>query len=173
MKKVFASISALLVGASLALAVTVTNQGQVITITTLEDVAAAGTGKDYDQSQLNLTARSGYIVSTYDVAVHGGTVGAHTFGVTVPKGAILLEGACIEVNQAVQPAASTNAIALGGVTLVATGASTINSVGIKDLAAVVPAITTAAGQPTLTISGEVATSGVFTLYLPIMWGNAR
>ena len=175
MKNKFGKVLGLILGLALvvsvaAYAVTVTNQGQVITVTTLDEVAADGTVLK-DQSVYDSGADlRGLIVAHCKITAS--TSGSEVFGtVNVPKGAILLENGVIEVYEAVLPATSTNAITVGGVTVLATG-TTLGSTGIK-AAVSSAAITTSAGKAPLVISGSAATSGVFTVYLPYVRGMAQ
>jgi hypothetical protein len=146
-----------------------TLSGHTVTVGTLSDLE---TTRATDASVYAL--RPGYqgtLVATYDFALQGGVVSAISLpGAAVPKGAILLENAVIEVNTAVLPATSTNAIAVGGVTVLATG-TTLGSTGIK-AAVATQAVTTAAGAVILTVTGSAATSGVFTVYIPYILGTA-
>lgn len=169
MKKIlgFVVIASLAMYACLSQAVTVTNQGQVITITTLDGVADAGTATADQSTYATPTARDGLIVAHCAITESSTSV---DFGSTVPKGSILLEDAVIEVATAVNPATATNSIAVGGITVLAAGV-TLNSTGIKQAVAT-PGITTSADKLTLSITGSAATSGVFTVYLPYVLGNA-
>jgi len=146
-----------------------TLSGHTVTVGVLSDLE---TSKATDATVYAM--RPGYqgtLVATYDFALQGGAAGAISLpGATVPKGAILLENAVIEVNTAILPATSTNAIAVGGVAVLATG-TTLGSTGIK-AAVSSPVVTTSAGAVTLTISGSAATSGVFTVYIPYILGTA-
>jgi len=108
-------------------------------------------------------------VAQYDTSL--GTNGTiNLVGCTVPKGAILLENAVVEVTTAVLPSTSTNAIAAAGQAVVATGV-TLGSTGIK-AAVSTPVVTTAAGSVVLTVTGDAITSGVFTVYIPYIQGVA-
>jgi hypothetical protein len=152
-----------------AKAITITNQGQVITITKMSEVADAGTVTKDQSVWATPSDRRGLHVVRY--ALSGSTTG--TVDVTtdqLPKGSILLEDAVIEVSQALSPT-STAALAIGGITVVAAGTD-LNSTGIKTAVAT-PGITTAADSLALTISGAISTGGTFTVYIPYLMGNAQ
>jgi hypothetical protein len=172
--KILASALALFMIVSVAQALTITNRGQVITINTLTDDGPLGSStvsKDISKYATQ-EDRLGLFIASYDFATDGGAVGAIDLGsVDLPKGAILLKEAVIEVSTAVLPATSTNALAVGGVTVLATG-TTLGSTGIK-AGVTTSGITTADDKIALTVSGDAATSGVFTVYLPYILGNAQ
>lgn len=168
-------VTALFVVALLALgilgsvqAATVTNQGQVITVTLHSETADAGTVKVDQSTYATPNQRSGVIVA--HCAITESTTSLD-IGATVPKGAIVLPYPVIEVATAILPATATNALAVGGVTLLSAG-TTLGSTGIKQGSLAAPAITTSADKLTLTITGSAATSGVFTVYAPYILGNA-
>lgn len=168
MKKLFAFLA--LVGLAAGLqAATVTNQGQVITVTKLNETADAGTVVEDQSVYAKSGDRRGMIVA--ECKITSSTTGTNEFSLeNVPKGAILLEDAVIEVATAVTPATSTNAIIVGGVTVLAEGV-TLGSTGIK-AAVANPGITTAAGKVSLVVTGSAATNGNFTVFLPYVQGNA-
>jgi hypothetical protein len=143
------------------------------TVTLLSETANAGTAVNDDLSTYaNGVGKSGVIVGEYSKAVDGTlAAGAHYLrGGTVPKGAILLEPAIDEVSTAILPATSTNALAVGGVTLLTTG-TTLNATGIDALVSSA-AMTTSASKIVLTVSGSTVTAGVFRVYLPYIQGTA-
>jgi hypothetical protein len=114
----------------------------------------------------------GYYKLVYTVPAAGLAAGTHDIGtVDIPKGTILLENALIEVVTALAPATSTNALAVGSISILATG-TTLNATGI-DAAVATAGITTAADKIALTITGDAATAGKFVIYLPVMAGTAR
>lgn len=160
--------------ACLSNAATVTNRGEVITVDLMSENSGGGsTTVVKDQSVWpDETDRRGLYVITYSVPSAGLAAGAADIATwNVPKGTILLEDAVIEVSTAVLPDTSTNSIAVGGITVLATG-TTLNTTGIK--AAVATAgITTSDDEVTLTVTGDTATQGVFTVYLPVILGNAQ
>lgn len=172
MKKLF-GIMACLAVAGFAVAATVTNRGEVITVGLLSENGEGSATVVKDQSvYATPTDRRGIHVVHYEVPAAGLAAGAHDIGtVDLPKGSILLEDAVIEVQTAVLPATSTNALAIGGITVLATG-TTLNATGI-DAAVATPGITTAADKLALTVSGSTATAGVFTVYIPYIMGNAQ
>jgi hypothetical protein len=162
MKKVTLALIAVLALVSLASAVNL-----------MSELSAAGTvTKDESVYPRSGVDRRGIHVVHYEVPAAGLAAGAHDIGtVDLPKGTILLEDAVIEVQTAILPATSTNALAVGGITVLATGV-TLNATGI-DAAVSSPGITTADDKLALTVSGSTATAGVFTVYLPIVAGNAQ
>jgi len=166
MKKLLAVVLIALVAMSLsARAATVTNQGQVITVTKLSETADAGTVME-DQSVYATPAnRLGLIVA--ECTVPSDTTSLD-FGPTVPKGAILLENGVIECSTTVATATNVS-IAVGSITVLA-GGSALSS-GIS-AAVASPGITTSADRLTLTIAGDAATAGKFMVYLPYILGNA-
>ena len=143
------------------------------TATVMTDSTEGSTTVTKDQSVWPTpTDRRGLYVIHVDIAAAGSyAAGAHALtDWTIPTGTILLEDAVIEVQSAVLPATATNALAVGGVTVLASG-NTLQSTGI-DAAVSTPGITTNAEALQLTISTSTATSGVFTVYLPVLMGNA-
>jgi hypothetical protein len=173
MKKVLALALVALVGiAACVYAVTITNQGQVITITKLSESMAAGTASEDQSVYATPIDRRGLHVVRYSVPAAGISGTVDIGEVNLPKGSILLEDAVIEVSTAFLPAnATTNALAIGGITVLATGTD-LGSTGIK--AAVATAgITTAADKLAITVTGGTATQGVITVYLPYIMGNAQ
>ncbi len=176
MMKRFACVvlAALLVGLVVGVqAATVTNQGESVTVTLMSETANAGTvDKNPSVEPQAGTDRRGLYVIHYEVPAAGLAAGNHDLtDWNIPKGTILLEDAVIEVQTAIAPATSTNALAVGGVTILATG-TTLNSTGI-DAAVSSPGITTADDKPYITVENATATSGVFTIYLPVVLGNAQ
>lgn len=167
MKKLFVLLALLGLVASLE-AATVTNQGQVITVTKLSEVADAGTVGEDQSVYATPINRQGLVVATCKVTESTTSL---EFGSTVPKGAILLENGVIEVTTALSPAGTeTNSITVGGLTVLSAGTG-LSSTGIKAVSLAGTGITSAAGKCTLTITGA-ATGGVFTVYLPYILGNA-
>lgn len=152
-----------------ARAVTVTNMGQVITITIASETADAGTVVKSQVVEATPTDRRGLIVAHYTVgASDTGTVYITDFN--VPKGAILLENGVMEVYTAITGTNSANTITVGGVTIKPAGTE-LHTTGIKSVVAS-PAITTSAGRIALVIPGPKPAAGEFTLYLPYILGNA-
>jgi len=164
MKKLFVALLVAVVGISVQ-AATVTNQiGQVMTVNKLSESMAAST------AARDMLAPVNVMVVHYKVT-SGDTNAIDISTTDLPKGAILLEDAVIEVTTAVTPATSTNSIAVGGITVLATGV-TLNATGIK-AAVATPGITTSADKVALTITGDAATAGEFTVYLPYVMGTAQ
>lgn len=165
MKKIVTLFAIMVLAAGMLNAATVTNRlGQVITVSTLSEAMVASTlVRDAIQP-------SGVLVVHYKVT--SGDTGAIDISTSdLPKGAILLENAVIEVTTAVTPATSTNSVAVGGITVLATGVS-LNATGIKQAVAT-PGITTSTDKVALTITGDPATAGEFTVYLPYVMGTAQ
>ena len=156
------------VAAVVAYAATGTNLGRTYTQSIASEMTASTQAQNATRYAQRVGER-GLLVAQYNLAL-GASGSVSLVGCTVPKGAILLEDAVIEVTTAVLPAASTNAIAVGGVTVLATGI-TLGSTGIK-AAVTTAAVTTSAAAPVLTITGTTATSGVFTVYMPYIQGSA-
>lgn len=173
------NMSKLIVGSMFALCVSIgayivcaeptTNKTyNVDTVAALKDTSVVQDQNVYATS----TDRRGLIVAHYDFAQKGGAVSAIKIGYPVPKGAILLDDAVIEVQTPINPAGSTNSITLGGVTVLAAG-TTLNSTGIKDTS-ITPGITTSSNAyVTVNVIGNAATAGVFTVYIPYVLGNAE
>lgn len=174
MKKLtgYAIVMSLVAFAAFSQAATVTNQGQVITVNTLDAVADAGTVTEDQSTYATPTAREGLIVA--HCVVPANYTNGMLFGPTIPKGAILSEIAYIEVATGVGPGTNLaiNVGTAGGIAVVATGTnSSLNTTGIK--AAVPTALmTTNAAQLYLSNSGLAHTGGTFTVYLPYILGNA-
>lgn len=171
MKKVLAVVLVgLFVGGLSAQAGVVTNQGKVITVNLLSETANAGTiVKDLSTIPIQGGDRRGMIVA--ECKITASTTGTVDISLEdVPKGAILLPGA-IEIKTAVTPATSTNSLAIGGVTVLATGVT----LGTTGLAAVAGTLgqTTSADKLALVITGSAATNGNFTVYIPYILGNAQ
>jgi hypothetical protein len=168
--KIFAGILALVAIVAVAQAAEVTNRGQTFTVNKLSE----GLGDQTKTIDLTVPGtqgdRRGIAIATYDFSVHGGAIGTIDISLNdIPKGTILLENAVIEVSTAILPADSTNAIALGGVSILATG-TTLNATGI-DAAVPTIGVTSADDKIALTISDNAATQGVFTVYAPTVLGN--
>ena len=171
MKKLMFVLAVFILAANVSMAVTTTNAlGQIVTVSTLSEEMAASVAV----ADLSVYPKK---VGEYGMAVAHCKITASTSGSVVlsvqnlPKGAILLENAVIEVTTAITPATSTNTVTVGGVTALATGV-TLNATGIKQAVAT-PAITTSAGKVTLAITGDPATAGEFTVYLPFVLGTAQ
>jgi|GEM_PF-5504554 len=159
---------------SVAYAVTVTNLGETFTVTTMADVANAGTqakslivdpdaGKD----------RRGFYAIQYTVPAAGITGAVDLVAFDIPQGTIFGSGAIVEVETALLPSAGTAAIACGGAAITSAG-NLLESTGISYLTCdTTPAISTADDKPYVTIAGTTATQGVFTVYLPVILGNAQ
>lgn len=176
MKKfLMAVVLVALVSVGFVQAATVTNSlGQVTTVTLMSETANAGTVEGDQSVWATPSDRRGLFVVHYDVAADGGTIGAHNMTTwTVPKGSIFGEG-YVEVNEAILPdVTSSNALSVGGVTLLTAGV-TLNSTGIKALTTgTTPGITTSAAAPVFTVNATAATQGEFTVYMPYIMGNAQ
>ena len=171
MRNMFVIALSVMVCVSTAMAVTFTNRGEVISQPTLNDDGPLGSSTVTKDISVWPTQsdRRGLYVATYSFSADGGAT--CDISSDIPKGTILLEDAVIEVSTAIAPATSTNAIAVGGIEILATG-TTLNSTGIKTAVAT-PGITTSDDEITLTITGDAATAGVFTIYLPVILGNAQ
>lgn len=171
MKKILAVALVILAVAGVAQAATVTNRlGQVMTVTKFSDTMAASTAVGDNSVYATRVGEVGMQVVHYKIT--SGDTGTIDIAINnLPKGSILLENALIEVNTAVTPATSTNSLAVGGITVLATG-DTLNATGIK-AAVATPGITTSADKLALTITGNAATAGEFTVYLPYILGTAQ
>lgn len=172
MKKFFVAALVLSAVAGFAQAATVTNSiGQVMTVSKLSEAMAASTVVT-DQSRLaHAVGEIGVLVANCKIT-SSTAVGAHDISLaTLPKGAILMEDAFIEVTTALEPATSTNSLEVGGITVLATGV-TLQSTGIKAAVATI-GMTTAADKLSLTLSGDAATNGNFTVYIPYLLGTAQ
>jgi hypothetical protein len=157
-----------------ASAATVTNLGNTITVTTMSDLASAGTvTKDQSTPPQSGTMRAGWYIVHYEVPAAGITGAVDIATADIPKGTILLEDAVIEVQTAILPAAGTASLAVGGVTLLADGNSLESAAVVSGTAANLPDITDADDKLAITVSGTTATQGVFTVYLPVVAGNAQ
>lgn len=169
MKKLL--IAALVVAGISVQAATVTNQiGQVMTVSKLSEAMAASTVIT-DQSKLaTMVGQIGVLVANCKITAS--TSGSVDISLaTLPKGAILMEDAFIEVTTAVEPATSTNSLAIGGITVLATGDS-LNTTGIVPAVATI-GMTTSADKLALTVTGDAATNGNFTVYIPYLLGTAQ
>jgi hypothetical protein len=144
------------------------------TPTTLITLANAGTQvKDQSKAPNSGVDRRGYFMVHYEVPAAGITGVVDIAINDMPKGMILQEGGMIEVSTAILPAAGTAALKVGGITVLDAG-SLLETAGIVPLTVGnLPAITTADDKLSLTIAGTTATSGVFTVYLPVIAGNAQ
>ena len=153
-------------------AATVTNDlGGTTTVSLMSEITTTP-HVDKDQSvYATPTDRRGLYVAHYEVPAAGITGAVDIALVNLPKGSILLENGVIEVQTAVLPAAGTASLAVGGITVLSDG-NTLEATGI-DAAVATPGITTAADKLAITVSGTVATQGVFTVYLPYVMGNAQ
>jgi len=176
MKKFALSLACIAIVAVIALpakAASVTSRGETISVTLLSENPEGSTTVTKDESVWPRAGvdRRGIYVIHYEVPAAGITGAVDLVDWEIPKGTIFEEDAIIEVQTAILPDAGTAALACGGVTLLAAG-NDLESTGIKDLD-VGPAITTADDKPYITIAGTTATSGVFTVYLPVILGNAQ
>lgn len=135
---------------------------------------ASGWAKKY-QDQSNYPTqdkRHGTIVRTYRFADDGGAISNINIGEALPDNVIVM-GGFIQVDSAMLPATTTNAISItASQDLLATGV-TLNSTGLKDI---VPQdydvnnaieVTNSTTYVTLNITDVAATSGVFTVYLDV------
>jgi len=153
-------------------AATVTNrQGDVIEVSLANEGIGNQTETVSQDVAPTLGDRRGLYVVHYEVPAAGITGAVDIATSDIPKGTILLEDAVIEVQTAILPAAGTASLAVGGVTVLADG-STLEATGI-DAAVASPGITTSADKLAITVSGTVATQGVFTVYMPVIAGNAQ
>jgi hypothetical protein len=161
---------AALAAAGMAYGVTVTNLGRVVTVQLMTDLTPSQQQTDASQYAQRV-GQQGVVVATYDLSM--GATGAVTLeGGTVPKGAILLEDAVIEVVTPFLPAGTaTNVITVGGVTVLASNTNSLQAAGIV-AAVATPGMTTSAAKPVVTIGGT-ATSGVFVVYMPYIQGTAN
>ncbi len=144
---------------------------------TLADENAEGSATvERDQSVWPTPSdRRGLYVIHYEVPSAGIGAAASTTAVdmvtwSIPQGTILWEDAAIEVQTALLPASGTTALKVGNATLLAAG-NDLESTGIKDLD-VGPTILTSSDVPYLEVQNVVATQGAFTVYLPVVMGNA-
>lgn len=140
----------------------------------MSTVADAGTvTKDEAVYPKYGTDRRGLYVFQYTVPAAGITGAVDIATMSIPKGTVICEDSFIEVETAVLPSAGSAALAVGGVTFLADG-SILEATGVAPATdANLPAITTAADYPYITVTGTDATQGVFTVYLSVVGGNAR
>lgn len=173
MKKIIASlvVGLVAVAAFVASAVTITNQGQIITITKLSETADAGTVTEDQSTYATPAARMGLIVA--HCVVPSTYTNGMAFGPTIPMGAILSEASYAEVSTGLL--GGTNVaitVGPGGLDVLASATNNVlNSAGIKALVAT-SVITTNAAQLYLSNSGLSHTQGTFTVYIPYILGNA-
>lgn len=156
-------------------AATVTNFGQTMEVSLMSELNEGSTTVTQDQSVWpNENDRRGLYVITYSVPASGITGAVDLVDWEIPKGTIFVGGAYVEVKTAILPNAGTAAIACGGVTVMTDG-NKLETAAVDDLDAFItaPVQTTSDDEPTLTISGTLATQGVFTVYLPVLLGNAQ
>jgi len=135
---------------------------------TLETLGDAGTVTQDQSVYATPMDRRGIHVVHYTVPATGISGAVNIGTVDLPKGSILLPG-FIEVQTALIPATSSNAIAIGGVAILAAG-TTLNASGIDEVTGTA-GITTAADKMYITVTGDDATGGVFTVYQPYIMGN--
>jgi hypothetical protein len=141
---------------------------------TLSELSAEGTiTQDQSKAPNSGVDRRGYFMVHYEVPAAGITGVVDIAINNMPKGMIIQEGGMIEVSTAILPAAGTAALKVGGITVLDAG-NLLESTGIVPLTVGnLPAITTAADKLSITIAGTTATSGVFTVYMPVIAGNAQ
>lgn len=168
--KILAGILAVVAIVAVAQAKSITYRGQTFDVQVLSEDGPLGSSTVVKDLSVRPTQsdRRGLYVATYAFGVNGG-VTVDISSEDIPKGVICLEDAVIEVYEAIAPATSTNSLSVGGVTLLATG-TTLNSTGIK-AAVATAAQTTSADKIALTVTGDAATAGIFTIYLPVILGN--
>jgi len=162
----------LLGGVAGLIAATGTNLGRVYTQPIMSDGMTASTAAINATRYAQRVGQDGLLVARFELGTETQTV--DLVGCTVPKGAILLGDAVIEVTTAVNPTDCTNLIAVGGVTILANGV-TLATTGIKTTTlATTQGMTTSEDVPYITflVTGTVPTSGVFTLYMPYIQGTA-
>jgi hypothetical protein len=152
---------------------TVTNSlGQAVTVYTLEADANSGTVTQDQSVYPTPTDRRGIYVVHYAVPATGITGATEIAVGTLPKGSILTGGAVVEKYTALLPAAATNTLTVGGVTPCTNLHTAAGVMAPAPLGNSTPLQTTSAGKLTLNTTGGTLTSGVFTVYLPILYGNA-
>ena len=173
LKQILAAVLGVVIAAGAVYAATGTNLGRTYTQPLMSDTLTASTAAQNATEYADRVGGRGTLVASYAVSL--GTTGAVTLtGCTVPKGAILLEDAVIEVSTAVLPIApgATVVIAGGGVTVLASNTNTLGTTGIK-AAVATAAMATSAAAPTVTFAGGAdITSGAFTVYMPYVQGTA-
>ena len=167
------AIALVCVLASVSQAKTVTNRGEVITVTTMDERTEGSTTVVENLSKPpSGTTRDGNYVFHYEVPEAGvtGAVDLVAAGV-IPKGTIFLENCVIEVTEGILPNDGTPAIKIAGGDILA-AANTLESTGI-DAGVATPFISTTNDYPYLVIDGSIATQGEFTVYCPVMLGNQQ
>lgn len=170
MKKLFVAMLVAVVAGMLQAATVTNGLGQVITVTKLSETMAASVAVADQSVYATRVGEQGVLVVHYKIT--SGDTGTIDIAINdLPKGAILLENGVIEVTTAITPATSTNSLAVGGAAVLATGV-TLNATGIKSAVAA-SAITTSADKLALTITGDAATAGEFTVHLPYLLGTAQ
>lgn len=180
MKNIISSLVALvLFGASVMAAdsvTTVTNRGQVITITTLTDKAANVKDGDMYQDFSIYPSRlgeSGKIIRWYDYDKLGGTAGTIKLlpAIPVPKGTVVRDGYIYTITALAPSVTSTNSIQLAAADdiiatctnlAVSTGLSAIVPVGTV---ATTKSVTTSTNYVELVIETGTVTAGKFAVVL--------
>lgn len=153
--------------------ITITNaQGQVILVNTMEGDAATGTNQIDQSVYATPTDRRGIYVVHYSIPASGIT-GATEIAINdLPKGSILTGDAVVEKATVLLPAAATNTLTVGGITVCTNLHTAVGVIAPAPLGNGTPLQTTSAGKLTLNTSGGTATAGVFTVYLNYVYGNA-
>ena len=175
MRKLFAGLVAAVLTVAVSYGVTVTNQGQVITISTLDEAMDASTVYGVDQSTYATPVkRQGIIVASWRMPAGDdtGAAGANKFGPVVPKGAVILDHGFIEIGVPLTPlSGTTNSIVLSGSTVLTNGVSLKNAAGLA-VAVDSPFVVSTNDQLSLVAEGAI-TQGQFTVYLPYVLGNSE
>lgn len=162
-----------LIGMAQAATVTITNaQGQVYTVHTMEGDANDGTNRIDQSVYATPSDRRGVYVVTYTVPASGIT-GATTIALgQLPKGSIVTGNAVVDKQTALLPAAATNTLTVGGITVCTNLHTAAGVIAPAPLGNSTPLQSTSTGYLTMTTTGGTLTSGVFTVILPYFYGNA-
>jgi len=164
-------VAAVVFTGTLAQAKSLTNAAGVVYTQPLMSEIAANPAAQNATRYAQRVGDQGLLVAKYTLSL-GATGSVSLVGCVVPKGAILLENAVVEVSTAVLPADETGTVTItsGGATVLASNTNTLASTGIK-AAVASAAVTTSAAAPVVAFSGgATVTSGVFTVYIPYIQG---
>jgi len=172
MKKVLISLVLVALMGTVASAVTVTNAGQVITITTLgeETVANAVPSIIDDVSEYASRAgKSGMIVAHYAYDAFGGVANAvYDLGRDLPDNAVIVQTPYVAVEEAFNTGTDIS-LKVGSNVVKATG---LDSVGVSTGAYPVVASKMSAAQDiTVTVGTNAITTGSLTVYIPYILGD--
>jgi len=174
MRKVLSAIACFaLIGAVVANAASQTYRGQTFDVSLLSENGEGSTTVENDIYVLPTQPdRRGFVAFHYTVPAAGVTGAVDLTTIELPKGTIFGAGCIMEVQTALLPSSGTAAFACGGAAITAAG-NLPEATGIDYLTCdETPAISTSDDIPYATFTATV-TQGEFTVYCPIIAGNAQ